>query len=71
MACRTLVLTSGGKESSQGHRHYRFKVLRDRSPGKDRRQRRRQHVADAEHKKRNHIRQLEALGYKVTLQPAA
>jgi transposase len=26
---------------------------------------------DAEHKKRNHIRQLEALGYKVTLQPAA
>ena len=26
---------------------------------------------DAERKKRNHIRQLEALGYKVTLQPAA
>jgi transposase len=26
---------------------------------------------DAEHRKRNHIRQLEALGYKVTLQPAA
>jgi transposase len=26
---------------------------------------------DAEHKKRTHIRQLEALGYKVTLQPAA
>jgi transposase len=26
---------------------------------------------DAEHKKRNHIRQLEALGYTVTLQPAA
>jgi transposase len=24
-----------------------------------------------EHKKRNHIRQLEALGYKVTLEPAA
>jgi hypothetical protein len=26
---------------------------------------------NAEHAKRNHIRQLEALGYKVTLQPAA
>jgi transposase len=26
---------------------------------------------DAEPNKRNHIRQLEALGYKVTLQPAA
>jgi hypothetical protein len=26
---------------------------------------------DAERKKRNHIRQLEALGYRVTLQPAA
>jgi transposase len=26
---------------------------------------------DAERKKRNHLRQLEALGYKVTLQPAA
>jgi transposase len=26
---------------------------------------------DAERSKRNHIRQLEALGYKVTLQPAA
>jgi len=26
---------------------------------------------DAERRKRNHVRQLEALGYKVTLQPAA
>jgi transposase len=26
---------------------------------------------NAEHRKRNHIRQLEALGYKVTLEPAA
>jgi transposase len=26
---------------------------------------------DADRKKRNHVRQLEALGYKVTLQPAA
>jgi transposase len=26
---------------------------------------------DTERRKRNHIRQLEALGYKVTLQPAA
>jgi transposase len=26
---------------------------------------------DTERRKRNHVRQLEALGYKVTLQPAA
>ena len=42
-------------------RRYRLKVLRDRSPGKDRRQaeyRRRQHVAGAEHKKRDHSRPL-------------
>jgi transposase len=26
---------------------------------------------DAEHNKRNHLRQLQALGYTVTLQPAA
>jgi hypothetical protein len=48
-------------QRGQGHRHYRFKVLRDRSPGKDRRQaeyRRRQHVADAEHKKGDNRRRL-------------
>jgi hypothetical protein len=27
--------------------------------------------ADTEHAKRNHIRQLQALGYRVTLEPAA
>ena len=26
---------------------------------------------NTEHQRRNHVRQLEALGYKVTLQPAA
>ena len=48
-------------QGGQGHRHYRFKVLRDRLPRKDRRQTeycRRQHVAYAEHKKGDDRRRL-------------
>lgn len=40
-------------QGGQGHRRYRFKVLRDRPPGKDCRQTEYcggEHVADAEHK---------------------